>query len=169
MGLQFIAPDWLKETLQRLKVEGMEEIFDRLFFVPPPYGLNHPPDYDEDLNSVLGFQEFAGIFKEEIRFVPMMIAGEGSWRPGDAQDSRYPPVSETQHRDYHLAVFDWFRTGQLSTGQPLPDYMFAFCPWLISDPTDPAAWYDSIAGDRRLTIEAIEALPAFERQFSWEE
>jgi len=117
---------------------------------------------------VLGFGNFAEVFEEEIGFAPVMIAGEGGWRPGEAQDNRYPAVSEALHRDYHLAVIDWFRSGQLSNGEALPDYFFAFCPWLISDPHDPAAWFDSDSGDRTLTIEAIEAIAPYEREFSWD-
>ena len=130
-------------------------VFDRLFFVPHLHGLNHPPDYTEDRHGVLGFREFAAVFQEEIGFVPVMIAGEGGWRPGEQQDSRYPAVSEDLHRDYHTAVFDWFRRHRLSDGEPLPDYLLAFCVWLVSDPDDPAAWFDSKSGDRRLTIEAV--------------
>ena len=168
VGLQFIDPDWLRLTLRALKAEGLADTFDRLFFVPHPYGLNHPPEYDEDRNGVLGFRDFAAVFEEEIGFVPVMIAGEGGWRPGEAQDNRYPPISQEMHRDYHVAVFDWFRTGRLSNDEPLPDYLFAFCPWLISDPQDPAAWFDSASGERTLTIEAVEAMPVFRRQFSWD-
>ncbi|MBN1995012.1 MAG: hypothetical protein JW953_20120 [Anaerolineae bacterium] len=168
VGLQFLNPDWLRATLQQMKARQMTDVFDRLFFVPHPYGLNHPPDYDEDINGVLGFREFAQIFEEEIGFTPVMIAGEGGWRPGEAQDDRFPVIDDKVHRDYHLAVFDWFRTGRLSNGAPLPDYFFAFCPWLIADPHDPAAWFDSASGDRTLTIEAIEAMPGFERKFSWD-
>lgn len=167
VGLQFLNPDWLRATLQRMKAEDMADVFDRLFFVPHPYGLNHPPDYDEDINSALGFREFAAVFEEEIGFIPMMMAGEGGWRPGEQQDNRYPIVDETLHRDYHVAVFEWFRTGQLSNGEPLPDYLFAFSPWLIADPNDPAAWFDSASGNRTLTIEAVEARPPFQREFSW--
>jgi len=169
IGLQFINPDWLRQTLQAMKTQEMNDVFDRLFFVPHPYGLNHPPDYDEDINSALGFREFAAVFEEEIDFVPPMIAGEGGWRLGAEEDNRYPPIDEALHRDYHLAVFDWFRTGVLSNGEPLPDYLFAFSPWLISDPKDPAAWFDSASGDRTLTIEAVRAMTGFERKFSWNE
>jgi hypothetical protein len=168
VGLQLVNPDWLRLTLRSMEEGGMREVFHRLFFVPHLYGLNHPPEYNEDINGVLGFREFALIFEEEIGFVPVMICGEGGWRPGEAQDDRYPAVSEQLHRDYHLAVFNWFGTGQLSDGQPLPDYLFAFCPWLVSDPHDPAAWFDSDSGDRALTIQAVEAMPLFERQFSWD-
>ncbi len=169
VGLQFVSPDWLRLTLQTMKAQGMSDTFDRIFFVPHLYGLNHPPGYDEDINGVLGFREFARVFEEEIGFTPVMMAGEGGWRLGAAEDNRYPPVSEALYRDYHLAVFDWFRTGTLPNGEALPDYLFAFCPWLISDPHDPAAWFDSASGDRTLTIEAVETTPAFERKFSWDE
>jgi hypothetical protein len=168
VGLQFIDPEWLRLALQAMKTHGMTQMVDRLFFVPHLYGLNHPPAYEEDRNGVLGFQAFAQVFQEEINFVPIMIVGEGGWRPGEAQDNRYPAIDEVLHRDYHLSVFNWFRSGQLSNGQPLPDYLFAFCPWLISDPHDPAAWFDSDAGARELTIQAEQAMPPFVRKFSWD-
>lgn len=168
IGLQHIQPEWTRATLLRLKSEGMQDVFSRLFFVPHPYGANHPPDYDEDIISVLGFRHYATIFEDEIGFVPMMIAGEGGWRLGQQDDTRYPPVSEALHRDYHVAVFEWFETGQLSNGEPLTDYLFAFCPWLLSDPYDPAAWFDSASGNRTLTIEAVEGMVDFERSFSWD-
>ncbi len=155
-GLQTINPDWTRAVLQRLKTESTEnpknDVFDRLFYVPHMYGGNHPPEYDADIYSVIGgFQAQARVFEEEIGFVPPMIAGEGGWRPGEAADNRYPAISEELHRDYHVAVFEWFRTGELSNGDPLPDYLFAWCPWLLSDPFDPAAWWDSASGDRTLT------------------
>ena len=77
-------------------------------------------------------------------------------------------VTPTLHRDYLVSVFNWFRTGNLSNGKALPDYFFAFCPWILSDPTDQAAWYDSGAGDRLLVIKAVEQLPPFQRKFSWD-
>ncbi|MFN2224238.1 MAG: hypothetical protein ACK2UH_16905, partial [Candidatus Promineifilaceae bacterium] len=168
IGLQFVDPEWLRTILRAMKEQGMGDLFGRLFFVPHLYGLNHPPEYDEDINGVLGFRDYARVFEEEIGFAPVMIAGEGGWRPGEAQDNRYPPVDEALHRDYHLAVFNWFRTGQLSNGETLPDYFFAFCPWLIADPNDPAAWFDSDSGDRTPTIEAVEGISSFEREFSWD-
>jgi streptogramin lyase len=168
VGLQFVDPGWLHLALQAMRAHGLSRIVDRLFFVPHLYGLNHPPEYEEDRNGVLGFQVFAQVFQEEISFVPIMIVGEGGWRLGEAQDNRYPAIDEVLHRDYHLSVFNWFRSGQLSNGQSLPDYLFAFCPWLISDPHDPAAWFDSEAGERELTVQAIQAMSPFERKFSWD-
>ena len=155
VGLQFLDPDWLRSALKAIKAAEMDYVFARTFFVPHLYGLNHPPDYTEDRHGVLGFREFAAVFQEEIGFVPAMIVGEGGWRLGEQQDDRFPAISEELHRDYHLAVFDWFRTRQLSDGAALPEYLLAFCVWLVSDPVDPAAWFDSTSGDRRLTIEAV--------------
>lgn len=168
VGLQFVNDEWLRRTLRAIKARKGEAIFGRMFFVPHPYGLNHPPDYVEDPNGVLGFKHFARIFEEEIGFVPPMIAGEGGWKYNASDDNRFPRIDDALHRDYHVEVFNWFRTGVLSDGTPLPDYLFAFCPWLLSAGLDDSAWYDSFAGPRTATIEAVKAIPPFERRFSWQ-
>ncbi|MBX3086365.1 MAG: hypothetical protein KF716_32310 [Anaerolineae bacterium] len=168
VGLQHIDQEWLRATLRRMKDDGLSDAFNRLYFIPHPYGFNHPPDYTTDEFGALGFRFYARVFQDEIGFVPMMIAGEGGWRPGEMQDAKYPAITEELHRDYHVAVFQWFSSGRLSDGEALPDYLFAFCPWLISDLFDGAAWYDSRYGNRTLTIAAITALPASVRHFSWE-
>ncbi len=168
VGLQDIQPAWTKATLDQIKAGGMDDVFDRVFFVPHPYGANHPPDYDQDITSVLGFREYARIFQQELGFVPVMIAGEGGWRIGDASDNRFPPVSEELHGDYNAALYGWFSTGILSDGESLPDYLLAFCPWLLSDPADPAAWFDGPLGDLTQTIQRVEAMPDVDRLFSWQ-
>jgi hypothetical protein len=168
VGLQFVDERWLVAALREMKARGGEAIFGRMFFVPHPYGLNHPPDYTEDCNSVLGFRCFANVFEQEIGFYPPMIAGEGGWKYRATDDSRFPMVDDTLHAQYHKELFNWFRTGLLSDGQPLPDYLFAFCPWLLSDKMEDSAWYDSFAGDHTLTIEAVRSIPPFRRKFSWE-
>ncbi len=168
VGLQFIDPQWLRDALYEMRLHGGEAMFGRMFFVPHPYGLNHPPSYQEDLNAVLGFLTFAQVFREEIGSVPPMIAGEGGWKYGATDDNRFPKIDDALHRDYHVEVFNWFRTGTLSNGEPLPDYLFAFCPWLLSSKMDDSAWYDSFAGDRTLTIEGVKSIPPFTRRFSWD-
>jgi hypothetical protein len=167
VGLQFVREDWLVATLDALKRHGGERVFERLFFIPHPYGLNHPPEYDADVNAALGFLPYAAAFEREIGFVPPMIAGEGGWAIGSDHDANYPKVTVELHRDYYVALFSMFNTGVMPNGDPLPDYFFAFCPWLLSDLTDSTAFYDSYAGPRTLTIEAIKAIPPFERRFSW--
>lgn len=168
VGLQFVSENWLRDAIAEIKKRDGERLFGRTFFIPHSYGMNHPPSYTEDINTVLSFRNFAHIFEEEIGFVPPMIVGEGGWKYGATDDGRYPKVSEELHRDYYVELYNWFRTGVLSNGEPLPDYLFAFCPWLLSHKMDDNAFYDSFAGDRVVTIEAIRAIPPFVRRFSWE-
>jgi hypothetical protein len=167
VGWQFVEDEWLTDALRALKAYGGERIYKRMFFVPHAYGLNHPPDYDEDVNAVLGFLHYADLFQKEIGYVPPMIVGEGGWHYGGDEDNRFPRVDDKLYSEYYAALYDWFRSGTLSNGEPLPDYLFAFCPWLIASPTDPNAFYDSFVGDHALTKEAIKAIPPFERKFSW--
>jgi hypothetical protein len=168
VGVQMVDDDWLVEALEEIKRRDGEKVFGRMFLLPHPYGLNHPPDYTEDPNGVLGFLDQARIVSDTIGFVPPIIAGEGGWKWNATDDPRYPPIDAERHRDYHLAVFNWFRTGQLSNGQALPDQLFAFCPWLLSSKLDDSAWFDSFYGDHVPTIDAMKALPTFVRRFSWE-
>lgn len=166
VGLQFVSDQWLAAALREIQRRGGERVFGRTFLVPHPYGLNHPPDYTEDANGVLGWRQQAEVARAILGFTPPLIAGEGGWKWNAGDDSRFPRIDAALHRDYHLAVFNWFRTGVLSDGQPLPDYLFAFCPWLLSAKGDDSAWFDSFAGDHIETIEAVKALPPFRRTFS---
>jgi hypothetical protein len=168
VGLQLVDGQWLRDVLYQMRLHGGEPIFGRMFFVPHPYGLNHPPSYQEDPNAVLGFLHFAHIFQQELGFVPPMIAGEGGWKYGASDDDRFPRINDELHRDYHFELFNWFSSGILSNGEPLPDYLFAFCPWLLASPMDDSAWFDSFAGDRALTIEAVSNMPPFVRRFGWD-
>jgi hypothetical protein len=168
VGWQFVDDEWLADALHALQTHGGERVYQRMFFVPHAYGLNHPPDYDDDVNAVLGFLHYAGLFQREIGYVPPMIVGEGGWKFGGDDDSRFPIVDENLYGEYYGELYDWFRSGTLSNGEPLPDYLFAFCPWLIASPTDPNAFYESFVGDHELTKEAIKAIPPFERKFSWD-
>ncbi|MGI6207863.1 MAG: hypothetical protein ACOYEW_06565 [Anaerolineae bacterium] len=168
VGLQFVSENWLRDAIAEIKERGGERLFGRMFFIPHSYGMNHPPSYTEDINAVLNFRVYAAILQEQLGFVPPMIVGEGGWKWGATDDGRYPQVSDELHRDFYVELFNWFRTGMLSNGEPLPDYLFAFCPWLIAHKMDDNAFYDSFAGDRVITIEAIKAIPPFVRRFSWE-
>jgi hypothetical protein len=168
VGLQFVSDDWLIAALREIKARGGEQVFQRMFLVPHPYGLNHPPDYTADPNGVLGFLHQARLVQAEIGFVPPMIAGEGGWKWNATDDRNFPPIDATLHRDYHVELFNWFRTGVLSNGEPLPDTLFAFCPWLLSDRGDDSAWFDSFAGERTLTVEGVKGIPVFQRRFGWE-
>jgi hypothetical protein len=166
-GIQVLDEDRLREFITQVYARQGDALFHRMFFVAHAYGLNHPPDYAQDNNGVLGFSIFAQIFQHRLGFVPPIVIGEGGWKVGDKEDDRYPPIDETLHRDYTLAVYDWFRSGKMSNGKPLPNYVFAFCMWILSGVNEAGAWYDGLGGDRTLTIQAVENLPVFVRKFSW--
>ncbi len=153
-------PETLKFLIDRVKSKGKEYLFDQMFFVPHPYGSNHPPDYpydanmqarepgktvDQDWFGTLGFLPYARIFQEQLGFVPPFIIGEGGWAVTVREDDKYPVVNDERHRDYHLEVYSWFKNGSLSDGEALPDYLFAFCPWVIAsggeDVFEAASWY----------------------------
>ena len=70
---------------------------------------------------------------------------------------------------YYVEMFNWFRPpGTLSNGEPLPDYLFAFCPWLLASNTTAGAWYDSFEGERTTVIQAVTKMGTFTRKFSWD-
>jgi hypothetical protein len=167
-GIQFLDEDNLRHFIDEIYARKGEALFHRMFFIPHAYGLNHPPDYQEDPNSALGFRAFATIFFRRLGFVPPFIVGEGGWKIKSVEDNRFPAIDDALHRDYTLAVFDWFRSGRLSHGGPLPDYLFAFNMWMLAGADEAGAWYDSFEGDRALTIEAVSQSPPFTRKFSWD-
>ncbi len=178
-GLQVLYRQELQAVLTELKARNASAVIERMWFCPHPYGGNHPPDYpydrrnqlehpgatiaDDDI-SVLQFLEFAPIFQAELGFIPPFIAGEGGWQYGNADDGRYPRIGDATHAEYHSALFDWFRSGKLSNGESLPDYLFAFCPWILFG-GEADAWWSSAAGTRQKTIDAVQAIPPFVRQF----
>jgi hypothetical protein len=170
VGIQVLDEEWLRAVIQQIKAQKGERLFGRMFFVPHPYGLNHPPNYTEDENGVLGYRVFADVFQQEIGFVPPFIAGEGGWKYKATDDDRFPIIDDKLHAKYHVELFRWFLDGKVSDGKPLPDYLFAFCPWILAGQMEGAAWYDSFEGERTLTIaEVKKILPAnATRKFSWD-
>ena len=169
VGLQVLDEEWERAVLGAIKAQKGERIFGRMFFVPHPYGLNHPPNWTQDETGVLGYRIFADVFQQEIGFVPPFIAGEGGWKFKATDDNRFPMVDDKLHAKYHVELFNWFLTGKVSDGAPLPDYLFAFCPWILAGEMEGAAWYDSFEGNREVTISEVKKLtPAAVRKFSWD-
>ena len=168
VGLQVLDEEWQRAVIRAIQDRKAERLFGRMFFVPHPYGLNHPPNFVEDDNGVLGFRIFADIFQKEIGFVPPFIAGEGGWKFKATEDNRFPIVDDKLHAQYHVALFRWFLDGKLSDGKPLPDYLFAFCPWILAGQLEGAAWYDSFEGERTQTIADLKKIPIFTRKFTWD-
>lgn len=167
VGWQFVSHTWLERAIDEVERREGTKLFERFFFIPHSYGDNIPPDWTEDGRGVLGWRYFADHLQRRLGFVPPLIVGEGGWRINSLDEPRFPQMDEATHARYHVELFDWFRTGTLSDGNPLPDYFFAYCPWLIAERGDDNAWWDSFAGDRLQTIQAVNAMPPFERRFSW--
>lgn len=168
VGWQFVNQEWLHHAIDEVQRRQGTRLFERFFFIPHPYGENLPPNWTEDGRGVLSFTQWSDLLQQRLGFRPMMIAGEGGWRINGRDEPRFAQMDEATHARYHAELFSWFRTGTLSNGQPLPDYFFAYCPWLLSAKGDDNAWWDSFAGDRIQTIQAISIMPPFVRRFSWE-
>jgi hypothetical protein len=126
-------------------------------------GKNPGQTVYDDYNCVLGFLAYAREFEEQLGFVPPIICAEGGWKYGDLTDRRYPKVSEFLHQAHHMAMFAWFRDGMLSDGNPLPEYLFAVCPWILSGNDESAAWYGGVQGTRQQTIAAVAGMHSFTR------
>jgi len=64
-------------------------------------------------------------------------------------------------------MFDWFRTGIISNGEPLPDYLFSITPW-IEGGWGADDWWGGPLGDKTETIRGLQSIPGFTRKFSWD-
>ena len=168
VGLQTLDEEWIRTVLQAIKAYKGERMTSRMFFIPHPYGLNHPPNYIEDDNGVLGWRGAAEVFQQELGFVPPFIAGEGGWKFAAGEDNRFPSIDNKLHAQYHVELFRWFVDGKVSDSKALPDYFFAFCPWILAGQLEGAAWYDSFEGERTQTIADIKKIPIVTRKFSWD-
>jgi len=160
-GLQCLHPEELEAAIHALGVDS--PVWERVWFCSHNYGLNHPPEWHEDYWCVLGFQFFAEIFNNRLGFVPPIVCGEGGWLYGAYDDHRYPRVDGNVHARYTREMYEWFGTGKLSSGEPLPDYLLAVCPWILSGLRD-EAWYGFTT--KVVTIQAVKDIPQFVRAHS---
>ncbi len=175
-GLQAMDPSEFEAALSGLD----PAVAQRVWVSAHSYGSNHPLGYpydarnqqdhagatifDDDL-SQLRFLADAAWAKSALGFVPPVIVGEGGYLYQQQEDDRYPRIDEAMHAQMNVAMYEQFRAGVLANGEPLPDYLFAICPWLWSHP-DWTSWFAGIDGTRERTIAAVKSMPAFERQFS---
>lgn len=176
-GLQVLHVEELEAVLKELKLLNAGSVIERMWFCPHPYGGNHPPAYpydelnqrdhpgatlNDDPDTILQFLEFAPVFERELGFVPPFLAGESGWQFGDASDPRYPKIDDAHHARYHRELFEMLRTNTLANGAPLPDFVYAFCPWILYG-GEADAWFSSTTGIRQDTIDAVKAIPPFVR------
>jgi hypothetical protein len=181
-GLQILGKDEFDSAVDSVQAQNRTDIWSRAFFALHNYGANHPPAYPydprnqqdhpgatifDDDTAVLVFLEYAKWMQDRIGFVLPIIGGEGGWEYGAAEDNRYPKVEQPYHAQYHKELFDWFRTGALSNGEPLPDYLFSVTPW-IEGGWGADDWWGGPLGDKTDTINAVQSIPVFVRKFSWD-
>ena len=173
-GLQVLEKEELDAAIDAVAEIKRTDIWERAFFCLHNYGANHPPIYPydigktvfEDFYGVLSFLAFAKWMQERIGFVLPIIGGEGGWQFGQDQDNRYPKAEQPYHAQYHKEMFDWFRTGLLSNGETLPDYLFSVTPWIAAG-WGADDWWGGTLGTKTETIAAVQAIPSFVRRFSW--
>jgi hypothetical protein len=182
-GLQVMGKSELDATIDAVDAIDRRDIWERAVFVVHNYGVNHPPSYPydelsqethpgidivQDPVSVMMGSAFAYWMHERLGLVIPIVGGEGGWQFGVDDDRRYPRVVQPLHALYHREIFEWFRTGVLSSGEALPDYYFSITPWLVSGWNTAEDWWGGPLGDKTETIEAVRAIPPFERRFSWD-
>ncbi len=134
-GLQVLSQEYLQAACASMSAT----VKAKLFFVLHNYGANHPPSYPypehtvlEDDTAVLRFLAFGKWFQDALGFVPPMLGGEGGWLFQNDDDKSMPPVHIEPWVSWHGQMYNWFKSGQLSNGDPLPDYLFSVCPWLLN-------------------------------------
>jgi hypothetical protein len=157
-GLQCLDPEELEAAIDALGADS--PVWERVWFCSHNYGLNHPPNWRENYWCVLGFQFFAETFEHRLGFVPPIVCGEGGWLYGAYDDHRYPRVDGLVHAKYTREMYEWFSRGSVSNGAPLPEYLFAVCPWILSGASD-EAWYGYTT--KTATIQEVKQIPAFVR------
>lgn len=66
--------------------------------------------------------------------MPLMIAGEGGWRPGEAQDAALPGAYRRKSSRLSCRNLPMVPHRE-AVKRRHTDYLFAFCPWLVADPS----------------------------------
>lgn len=135
-GLQALSEEYILPVIRSVP----DDVKNNMYFALHNYGANHPPAYPynigktvfEDDTAALRFIAYAELFRKEWGWVPPFIGGEGGWLYRNQDDKTLPPVTADLWKPWHLEMYNWFRTGVLSNGQALPDYLFSVCPWLLN-------------------------------------
>lgn len=120
-----------------------------------------------DDTAVLRFLEYRQWMLDSLGFSLPIIGGEAGWSWGANDDLRYPKIDENLHADYHKGMYEWFMTGVIPTGQPLPDELFSVSDWIMADGGAESWWFGPL-GTKQKTIDAVTSIPIFVRRFSWD-
>lgn len=158
-GLNVMSPDELWDMLAWMKLHADDVLWPDMWIALHQYpALGCPPDCTKhEEYDILGFGVYRDVCLAWMGYVPPMIVTEGGYTDGQG--------TPQDRAKWMVQIFDSFRTGVLPTGQPLPDYLFAFCPWILfSVPI--AMWYGFswTQNEKHIPmLEAIKAMPEFER------
>lgn len=120
-----------------------------------------------DDTAVLRFLEYRQWMLDSLGFSLPIIGGEAGWSWGANDDLRYPKIDENLHADYHTGMYEWFMTGLIPTGQPLPDELFSVSDWIMADGGAESWWFGPL-GTKQKTIDAIASIPIYVRRFTWD-
>jgi hypothetical protein len=116
-----------------------------------------------DSNSFRKFEAYAKIFSDEMGFYIPIITTEGGPLVGDAQDPRYPAITEDDLTDLTLQAYHYML-------DDAPAYYFAYAPWIMANAAgghwdeawEEAAWY-KVDGS---TLPVVDALKADTRRWA---
>jgi LysM domain-containing protein len=120
-----------------------------------------------DDTAVLRFLEYRQWMVDSLGFSLPIIGGEAGWAYGGNDDLRYPKINADLHAAYHKEMYEWFATGVVSNGDPLPDELFSVSDWIMADWGSDDWWFGPL-GTRQQTIDAVASIPTFTRKFSWD-
>jgi hypothetical protein len=114
-----------------------------------------PPSCTQHEDDLLAVLKYAEVFDEKIDWIPPIIVSECG----------YPDKvnTKTDRPKWMVQLFDQFRTGVLANGDPLPDWLFTYCPWILEEMGlfKPWSWMDNI--EQVPMLEAVASMPAFVR------
>lgn len=118
---------------------------------------------DADSNGFRKFDAYANIFFDEFGFYIPIITTEGGPLVGDAQDPRYPPVTQDDLTELTLRAYHYML-------DDAPAYYFAYAPWIMANAAgghwdgawEEAAWY-KVDGS---TLPVVDALKADTRRWA---
>ena len=171
-GLQVLSKEYFDAVVLHLS----DQVKSKMFFALHNYGSNHPPAYPypgknimQDDTAVLRFLEYAQWFKDDIGFVPPMLGGEGGWLYQNHDDQTMPAVDIDRWVPWNYEMFNWFRSGKLSNGDPLPDYLFSINPWILHSPIYYSdSWIGGLDSDlKQKLIDELAADAPYVRQFGY--
>jgi len=152
------APLAAAETTKRgLSPEQVKAINTARLNAKAPGGYYVGSTIQEDSNSFRKFDAYAKIFFDQFGFYIPIITTEGGPLVGDAQDPRYPPVTQDDLTDLTLKSYHYMLDNASA-------YYFAYAPWLLANSAgghwdaawEDAAWY-KVDGTTLPVVPALKA------------